>query len=289
MKHPCTFVCLGLTIRISPAIFILLPICLLLGLAGSFCILFTAVTAHELAHILTARHFGLRATRLDITPLGEMAVLDGIETLSLPRRLWILLAGPLVSMALAGLCCALPLPLPLAAFARANLTIGLFNLLPVCPLDGGRIVCLLTERAAGIVTAHRFSRRLSAIGSVLVMALGVVQVILFPPNISLLSIGIYLYTTGRATASTQAVTHYRDMVLRDSKAAFRRPLPCRVFRVPNDTPVKAAYARLNWDCRHEYRLHPSELLVTEASLLHFIRENGLRGTLMDCAASEDVL
>ena len=286
MTHSLTIRLRGLTIRVSPAVLALLPISFALGLAGYFCILFIAVTTHEMAHILTARRFGLRTSQLNITPLGEMALIENTASRPFSQRLSILLAGPMTSLFLAAAAHCLSLltttPLPLAdGFLRTNLAIGLFNLLPFCPLDGGRVFLLLLERAIGIPPAHRFMHRLSAFGGLLLMAAGLVQAVFFPFNLSLYCIGVYLRKTALAARHLQAADLYRDLVLRKIKTTFDRPLPIRHFAAPSLMPVKTAYTRLHWDSFHTYHL-PNGTIVTEADLLRYIRENGLRGALEDC-------
>ena len=114
--------------------------------------LFVLVTMHEFGHALACRQVGGRAERIVLWPLG------GIAFVSPPPRagamLWSIAAGPMVNLLL----------LPILTYAqhaagragwvntnvdaylvllwlwRINLTLLLFNLLPIYPLDGGQIV-----------------------------------------------------------------------------------------------------------------------------------------------------
>jgi Zn-dependent protease len=116
-------------------------------------LLFTCVVLHELGHCLVARHYGIGVSRILLLPIGGMAEFDSIPRQ--PRReLLISLAGPAVNFSIALLL--LPfVPWPgewnsgtiefsaagLADFAlRLNLIMGAFNLLPVFPMDGGRVL-----------------------------------------------------------------------------------------------------------------------------------------------------
>lgn len=120
---------------------------------GLICSFFVCVTLHELGHSLTARRYGVQVPRILLLPIGGMAEMDHI-----PRRpsaeFLITLAGPAVNFVLAGLL--LPFTwreaLGLAGMAPhstaellfqlfwANLVMGLFNFLPIYPMDGGRIL-----------------------------------------------------------------------------------------------------------------------------------------------------
>jgi Zn-dependent protease len=107
---------------------------------------------HELGHSLTARRYGVKVPRILLLPIGGMAEFDRI-----PRKpsqeLLITIAGPAVNFVIA----AVLLPFvwravfterEVAEFTLenlsaqlfvANLAMGAFNLLPVFPMDGGRI------------------------------------------------------------------------------------------------------------------------------------------------------
>ncbi len=109
---------------------------------------FTCVVLHELGHSLTARRYGVHVRRILLMPIGGMAEFD-----SIPRRpsheLVITIAGPAVNFVIAGL---LWFVLPrgevllhsfqgfLLQLFFANLVMGVFNLLPAFPMDGGRIL-----------------------------------------------------------------------------------------------------------------------------------------------------
>ncbi len=112
---------------------------------------FTCVVLHELGHSFTAMHYGIGVRRILLMPIGGMAEFDSIPRQPI-RELWITLAGPAVNFVIAG---ALWLILPpsdggdLATMTFAdfghlvmtwNLLMGLFNLLPAFPMDGGSCV-----------------------------------------------------------------------------------------------------------------------------------------------------
>jgi Zn-dependent protease len=115
--------------------------------------IFTCVVLHELGHSLTARRFGVGVRRILLMPIGGMAEFDSIPRE--PRKeLLITAAGPAVNFVLAGLLylavdrsSGLPndaLPVSLGELGWCllywNLGMGLFNLVPVFPMDGGRIL-----------------------------------------------------------------------------------------------------------------------------------------------------
>jgi Zn-dependent protease len=124
----------------------------LLWSVGVIVLFFVCVILHELGHSLTARRYGVRTARILLLPIGGMAELEQI-----PRRpsaeLLITAAGPAVNFALVALL--LPFAWPgifgqeevsyysagglVIQLCFANLIMGCFNLVPVFPMDGGRI------------------------------------------------------------------------------------------------------------------------------------------------------
>jgi Zn-dependent protease len=134
---------------------------LVAGLA-SLVLLFASIVAHELAHALAARRYGIATNEILLMPLGGVAKIAG-EPANGAQEVVIALAGPAMSLALAalaaiGVVLTGPIPLlhqPLVALASANLMLGLFNLLPAFPMDGGRVLRGLLRRRSGMLQATR--------------------------------------------------------------------------------------------------------------------------------------
>lgn len=116
----------------------------LLGAAATAA-LSVSLTVHELAHALTARLYGLKTRRIFFHIIGGQAEIEGDPRRSSVEAL-IALAGPATNLVLglAGLAAAKIAgdwawgPALLGYFTISNLSLGLFNLLPAFPMDGGR-------------------------------------------------------------------------------------------------------------------------------------------------------
>jgi Zn-dependent protease len=138
-------------------------------------LLYASVLVHELAHCVVARWFHLTVRRVLLYPLGGYSEIEQ-EAATPGREAAMSAAGPVVSLGLAGigyeLARVMPPGLPHAVVAQlyiANLFVGIFNLLPGLPLDGGRIF------RAGIwkLTGKQYSATIAAAwaGRVLAVAM----------------------------------------------------------------------------------------------------------------------
>jgi len=173
-------------------------------------LVFIIVVLHELGHSIAALHFGVPVRQIILLPIGGVAQLEEIP--EEPRKeLIIAIAGPLVNFGLAVLM-ALAAPLlgqPLDLQSMANLTsllgqltfasifiyifttnlfIGLFNLIPAYPMDGGRILRAL------LATQLRYTRATAiavSIGQVLSWGFGLLGFL--NGNFFLIILAIFIY------------------------------------------------------------------------------------------------
>ena len=108
---------------------------------------FASVLAHELAHSLVARRRGIPIKQITLFIFGGVSSLEG-EPSTAPVEAWIAFVGPLTSLVLGvlffGLCVAIGPKTPLGTATGYlgfwNVTLGIFNLIPAYPLDGGRVL-----------------------------------------------------------------------------------------------------------------------------------------------------
>jgi len=167
-------------VRINGAFVVLALGFALAGLGSHALALLLSVAGHEMAHILVASGFGHRPREVELYPFGGTLRFEddwgdtAVEAV-------VALAGPLHNLALSALAwwlSGIPIwrPGSLTLFIEANLAIGLFNLVPVLPLDGGRVLrAMLTPRlgyreATRALTGHGrwVSAALVALGAGLV-------------------------------------------------------------------------------------------------------------------------
>jgi Zn-dependent protease len=109
-------------------------------------LLYASVLVHELSHCVVARAFDLPVRRVLLYPLGGFSEIEK-EAPTPAREFLVAAAGPAISLALAAAGYGLSTLVPhgtahvlVTQLMWANLLVGLFNLLPGLPLDGGRML-----------------------------------------------------------------------------------------------------------------------------------------------------
>ena len=118
-------------------------------------VLYLAVLLHEASHALMARRYGFQVEAITLHFLGGMTAIKG-ETRNPRQEFWIAVVGPVTSIAVGaaalGLWFVTPdglLRMAVEGLAGANLLIGVLNLVPGLPLDGGRVLKAAVWGATG--------------------------------------------------------------------------------------------------------------------------------------------
>lgn len=160
--------------------------------------LFVSVAMHEFAHALTAQRQGVKVRGITLMMLGGVSEME-----EMPERPYgefaLAVVGPLLSLGLAAILLSatrvLDSPNPYFFcywLGRANLVLGIFNLLPAFPLDGGRALRSLIAARRGQIAATQTAVRISR---GFAWALGLVALLNF--NILLMLIAFFIYSASQ--------------------------------------------------------------------------------------------
>jgi stage IV sporulation protein FB len=130
--------------HIHPLFFLLALSAFLTGAFYEFVILIALVLVHELGHYFTAKYYGWRISRIELWLFGGAVVSEEHNTRPFHEQVRVVLAGPVQHIWIYVLLSFLELvygPHSLLSVAFFyNSLILLFNLLPIWPLDGGKLV-----------------------------------------------------------------------------------------------------------------------------------------------------
>lgn len=133
----------GFPAEVGVGFFGMLCLCLAADPTGALLPCLTAAVLHELGHLYAMRRAGWPACRVCFTPLGIRLRRTDREPVSYTSEIAVHLSGPAVNLASGVVLTAVqavcpPLRAALRELTAASWGLGLFNLLPVCPLDGGQ-------------------------------------------------------------------------------------------------------------------------------------------------------
>lgn len=240
-------------------------------------LLYLSVLLHEMSHALVAKHFGLPVRSISLHFLGGMTEIEG-EAGTPGQEFKIAVVGPLTSLAvgLAAVAALQVVPdgltrMAVEGLAYANLVVGILNLVPGLPLDGGRVLRAVVWRLAG--NMHRGTMVAAWTGRVVAVAAllwPVVAQVVFDIRPQLFDFVLAAIVAGFLwSGATSSMISAR--IRRRLPSLKARPLARRVVVVPEETPVSEAVRRAQEAQAGGIVLHAPDGtlvgIVSEAALL----------------------
>jgi Zn-dependent protease len=205
-------------------------------------LLYLSVLIHELSHSLVAIRFGLPVRRILLYPLGGFSEIEQ-EPPTPGKEFLVSIAGPAMSVLLAGIGLGLNLLFNTDGIARvlvdrlilANLVVGIFNMLPGLPLDGGRVLRAglwkLTGKAGQSTVMAAWSGR----------ALAIVLVVFAVGNRNTYGLWLVIVAAFMWMSATQTL---RSAKVRERLPGLQaRSLARRAIPIPSNLPLAEAIRR----------------------------------------------
>ncbi|MGH4118823.1 M50 family metallopeptidase [Clostridium sp.] len=182
-------------IKISKLFIPYIILLIILGFKGEIVIAFLMVLIHELMHFKTARILGFSGFDIEILPIGAVLKMKDLDEASAKEDLIISLSGPLLNLLLAVIFYGLFISYNIEIFnliCKSNLSIGIFNLIPAFPLDGGRVLRDILSFKTIYRKANEISIRVSMVLGSIFMFIYFVSVDLNKSNLNLGLISLFI-------------------------------------------------------------------------------------------------
>ncbi len=209
----------GVQIQLHWTFILLLIFVLFLGpyFFGIIILLFICVLLHELAHSITAKRDGIQVSKIILMPLGGASIIN-MEGIKANQEFYIAMAGPISSI-LIGLFFGLGAIYTPIGMGRQivqimfelNILLGVFNLLPSFPLDGGRVLRSYLEKKRDELSATKLTVKIGnavfilfIFGSIVYATLFTSDSIYYVEFVVLWDLIIFLFIYGGAQAELQA-------------------------------------------------------------------------------------
>lgn len=206
-------------LKVHPLFIVLCILSIIFGYAKVFFVYLGAIILHEVGHSTMAKKLGYTLNNFCLLPQG--ALVYGYQKFRSPSdEIKIAISGPLVNLILIVICLAFWWLVPeiysqTENWVFCNLGLAVFNLLPIMPLDGGRIFLALcgakNKRKLGIKIVNVFGLIISF------LCLGVFVFSLFiKPNFSYLIMSIFIFAgvigSGREHRYVNVINLYDDKI-----------------------------------------------------------------------------
>lgn len=260
-----------------------------LGYGREILIIFSSLLIHEIAHTIVALILGIKVEEIELLPFGGQARIEDFTGLEPAKEIYMALAGPLISLSLAAFFYFLEqdqVNQAMALFIKTNATLGLFNLLPALPLDGGRILRGVLSPLLGYRKSTRIAAWLGQGLALAVMACGFYLAYSDLTGANLVIIGAILFWAARQEGKLLLYSFMRFLVNKKGELAKKSFLPCMQVVGQIDVGVKDV---LNTTRPGIYLMvmivdENDQLMAikTEAELIECLLEKGPRATLRDC-------
>jgi Zn-dependent protease/predicted transcriptional regulator len=221
-------------------------------------LLFASVLLHELSHSVAARRYGIPVAGITLHVFGGVSQLER-EPDRPGAEFVIAIVGPLTSFGIAAILAAAAALVDFAPGPRAvvgyltavNVLVGVFNLIPGFPLDGGRLLRAALWKAKGdLQQASRMASRAGSAFAFLLMGIGALRAFAgeFLGGLWLVLIGLFLRQAAEGS--------YQQVMLRRALGplAVRDVMTREVIQVPADLPVGRVLDDYFW--RHHVSSFP---------------------------------
>ncbi|TKI56428.1 stage IV sporulation protein FB [Brevibacillus antibioticus] len=232
--------------------------------------LFVIVLIHELGHVAMARELGWTVKEVLLLPFGGVATMEDSYATDPMDEIVVALAGPFLNMVMmAASYLFWFMGIWTEEWARfflvSNLTIALFNLVPIWPLDGGRILLAVLCW----FMSYRQATRISMTGSTLFAGI-MVGMSSLELKYNLAVIGIYLLTLNIQAFLRFPYQFFRFLVEKYERT--QEEAAVQAIRVHPEETVLAVSHRLRRGCSHLFYVQGAGLLAEEQLLYALLFE-----------------
>ena len=215
----------------------------------SFAVLLTlSLLLHEVSHALVAKRYGIPVRSITLHFIGGVTAVDG-EPANPKEEFAISVVGPVTSLVVGGAALALSLITPdglllfvVSGLAWANLVVGVLNLVPGMPLDGGRVLRSAVWKLTG--NPHRGTTVSGWAGRVVAVLALLIPVVMLRLGYEVTVLdyviaGVFAWFLWSAATAAIESGRFRARL----PALRARELARRVVRSDPDEPLSEAYRR----------------------------------------------
>ncbi len=256
----------GIKISIHPLFFALGFFYAITGQILLFIICTATAVVHELGHSFVSANLGYRLNKITLMPFGAVVV-GNIEGLKFSDQAKIALAGPIINIAVSLFFIAMWWMYPNCyaytdVVVYSNLSMALVNLLPIYPLDGGRIIfCFLAER----LKYDKAFTICKIVGGAFACALIILFVLSWANGTINFSLFFFSLFVSFGTFSRERENKYIKIFSSLSSQNLKRGMPYIMHAVDKDITIKRLVSILDVRAVNQVVVYENEKKLTSLS------------------------
>lgn len=262
---------LNITVSVLLPLGIIATICL--GIFAKYILVFTSMLLHELAHIIAAAISGKKIFSIKIYFTGLSAEIEELNNTI--QNIIILSLGPLINLILFGIGFAAGIHWNkddnmLDFFMLSNLFLFVFNVLPILPFDGGRLLREILSVRVGFFLANKYTIYVSRCMSILLVFAAIIQIALSKYNFSLALVILFIAFFAQKESIEVILLSIKKIICRKARFLKKGFYPVRSLAVKKSMKINDILKSMDFD-----RFHILYVLDDDLKLVSIITEQDL--------------
>jgi len=244
-----------------------MPLVIYAGYFKEYLITFCTILLHEIGHMIAAALFGKKIYSVRVLPVGLNIDIEK-DTDSQWKYILIYSAGPFINILLSTFFLILSSYYytnsgNMRFFIYVNIYLAVFNLLPVIPLDGGRILNEVLTGWVGLFSAARYTKRTSLVICILLILFGALQIFFNPSNLSLIFIGVFILFSLKSAKTEAALMNIKKIIYRRSRLFKKGVYPARGLVVIKSMYLGETINNMDFDRFHIIHVLDNDLRLVK--------------------------
>lgn len=188
------------------------------------------ISVHEAGHMSVGALLRAQVCNIRLLPVGLNAEINMADCTG-RQRIAVFIAGPCTSFILAlSFLFLYNTGYPQDFFLRGiytNFYLGVFNLIPVLPMDGGRIIQELVAARLGTIRTGKLMKLVAAVLSAVIILAGAAGLFYSSWGVSLMVIGVYFFMCIGTSREETAFMNIKSLLFRKSRVIRKGIYPVR--------------------------------------------------------------
>lgn len=169
-----------LNLKISKWLIFQLIILFIFGLNKKFIACFFFIVLHELTHLVVAKFMNLEIRQVKLHCLGATLEIKDYGNLTLKEQIVVCIAGPLFNVTIGLIFFVIWKFLNKDFFmtiVEINLSLAFFNVMPICPLDGFKLILSIFSLKFSYINANKIATFISYITNIFLIVCAIILLV----------------------------------------------------------------------------------------------------------------